>query len=349
VLTVSNVTGSGDFSVQDNCTSVAAAGGTCAIQVTFTPTTTGTRTGAVTITDNSAGSPHTVAVNGMGFVPSLTVAPTSLNFAAQSVGSTSAAQAVVVTDPNPLNVAITHIDVAGDFAETNNCGTGLGGIGGSPTCSIMVTFAPTASGARTGTLTLTDSASDSPQVVQLSGGGTTGFAVAASAPTATVAAGSTAMYSVEATAGVGFSGTVNFTCTGAPAAASCTVTPTSVMLTGGTPANVAVAVSTTATSSALRRQKTIFSAAAGLGKFGLMYGAVMLGLILVPASIGGMRKAAALVLLAGIGLLLTAAMGCGGGSTTRGATGTPSGAYTIVVTATSGSTTQSTSLMLTVK
>ena len=50
-LTVSNATASGDFSIQNNCGTVSPAGGTCAIQVTFTPTATGTRTGTLTITD----------------------------------------------------------------------------------------------------------------------------------------------------------------------------------------------------------------------------------------------------------------------------------------------------------
>ena len=65
-LTVSNVSATGDFSVQESCATVAAAGGSCPVQVTFTPTAAGTRTGTLTITDISAGCPRTVALTGTG-------------------------------------------------------------------------------------------------------------------------------------------------------------------------------------------------------------------------------------------------------------------------------------------
>jgi Abnormal spindle-like microcephaly-assoc'd, ASPM-SPD-2-Hydin len=74
-LTVSNGTASGDFSSQNNCGTVSPAGGTCAIQVTFTPTATGTRNGTLTITDNSAGSSRTVELTGQGAIPTLTAVP----------------------------------------------------------------------------------------------------------------------------------------------------------------------------------------------------------------------------------------------------------------------------------
>jgi hypothetical protein len=46
-----------------------AASANCQINVTFTPTAIGTRTGSVTITDNAAGSPHNVSLSGTGVPP----------------------------------------------------------------------------------------------------------------------------------------------------------------------------------------------------------------------------------------------------------------------------------------
>jgi hypothetical protein len=137
-LTVSNVTASGDFAVQsNNCGTVPASGGSCAIQVTFTPTATGTRNGTLTITDSSAGSPHKVTLTGLGSM-ALTVSPTSLTFASQATGTTSPAQTVTLT-AGVGAVEISRIQVSGDFSETNNCGSG---IAAGAKCQIQVSFIP---------------------------------------------------------------------------------------------------------------------------------------------------------------------------------------------------------------
>src|SRR5207249_12017667 len=41
---------------------LAGGGGTCTINLTFTPSTTGSETDQITITDNAAGSPHIITV-----------------------------------------------------------------------------------------------------------------------------------------------------------------------------------------------------------------------------------------------------------------------------------------------
>ena len=65
-LTISSIAASGNFAQTNNCGSSVAAGATCSISVRFTPTVVGARTGAITITDNAAGSPHKVALSGTG-------------------------------------------------------------------------------------------------------------------------------------------------------------------------------------------------------------------------------------------------------------------------------------------
>jgi hypothetical protein len=101
--------------------------------------------------------------------PAVTLSATSLTFTGQFVGSTSAAQPVTVSNTGNAALSFSGITINGDFAESNTCGTSISASG---VCTISVTFKPTAAGARTGTLTITDNASGSPHMVSLSGTGT---------------------------------------------------------------------------------------------------------------------------------------------------------------------------------
>jgi Beta-propeller repeat len=100
-------------------------------------------------------------------VPVAFVSPTSLTYANQAVGSTSAAQTFTLTNEQntALNVAIT---TSGDFAEMDTCGTSLGA---SLSCTISVSFFPTFPLTRTGSVTIADNAANTPQTVMLSGVG----------------------------------------------------------------------------------------------------------------------------------------------------------------------------------
>ena len=65
-LNISLITGTAEFSSSTSCGTTLAPGGTCAIAVSFTPSAAGSRTGTLSITDDAAGSPHTVALVGTG-------------------------------------------------------------------------------------------------------------------------------------------------------------------------------------------------------------------------------------------------------------------------------------------
>ncbi|MEU0815011.1 discoidin domain-containing protein [Streptomyces mirabilis] len=128
-------------------------------------------------------------INHLGFTagsgsPSatLTASPGSLTFADQAVNTTSAAQSVTVTNSGAATASITGVTAGGDFAQTNTCGTALAA---GANCTVSVTFGPTASGTRTGTLTLTGDQSNNPTMVALSGTGTdtAGTDLAAGKPT----------------------------------------------------------------------------------------------------------------------------------------------------------------------
>ncbi|PYV04502.1 MAG: hypothetical protein DMG26_07295, partial [Acidobacteria bacterium] len=168
-------TNSGDFAQTNNCPmspSTLAASASCTINVTFTPSVGGTRTGTLTVTDNAGGSPQTASLTGTGVAPGATLSPASLTFARQNVGTTSAPQAATLSNSGSAALSISSIAItgadSGDFAQTNNCGSSLAA---GAQCTINVTFTPSAGGTRTATLTVTDSASGSPQTASLSGTG----------------------------------------------------------------------------------------------------------------------------------------------------------------------------------
>jgi hypothetical protein len=92
----------------------------------------------------------------------------SLVFGNQAVGTASHAQSLVVTNNQAIPLNVSSIVATGDFAQKNNCGSTVAA-GGK--CKVSVTFTPTVVGSRTGSLTITDDAGSSPQVVSLSGTG----------------------------------------------------------------------------------------------------------------------------------------------------------------------------------
>src|SRR5439155_516230 len=142
----------------------------------FTPTATGTRSGTLSVADNAAGSPQTASLSGTGTAPGVSLSPASVSFGSQAVNTTSAAQAVTLTNNGSSALTITSVSItgpnSGDFAQTNNCPLSPSTLAASPRCALHVTFTPTATGARSGTLSVADNAAGSPQTASLSGAGT---------------------------------------------------------------------------------------------------------------------------------------------------------------------------------
>lgn len=100
--------------------------------------------------------------------PSAVVNPSTLTFGNQNVATTSAAQAVTLTNSGGAALAISSLVATGDFSQTNTCGSS---VAAGASCTISVTFTPTTAGSRSGGLSITDNASTSPQSVSLSGTG----------------------------------------------------------------------------------------------------------------------------------------------------------------------------------
>lgn len=165
-LDITSITASTEFSETNNCGSSVAAKSDCQIQVTFTPTLAVSKSGVVTVTSNAGDSPDNIQLHGTGVSPTVTVSPASLTFGNQAVGTTSPTQAVTITNNQTKALSITSIAASTEFSETNNCPASLAA---AANCTVKVAFAPTQTGQQSGTLTITDNVTGSPQVVTLSG------------------------------------------------------------------------------------------------------------------------------------------------------------------------------------
>ncbi len=98
----------------------------------------------------------------------VSLSPTTLNFGNVVFGSTSAIKKVTLTNTGSVALSITSIVASANFVETNTCGSS---VSAGAKCTISVAFSPTATGAYSGTVTITDNASNSPQTIALVGTG----------------------------------------------------------------------------------------------------------------------------------------------------------------------------------
>ncbi len=179
-LSFTNVSVSAPFGLASNtCGTSLAAGASCSVGVTFTPASAGAATGTLTFTDSAVGSPQTVSLSGTGSSSNapVTLSTSSLNFGTVAVSKVSAPSTVTLTNRQSTALAISSIGMSGPFAiSSNTCGTSLAA---GAACAVAVTFAPTAPGTASGTLTFADNAANSPQTVSLSGIGSSSSATGA--------------------------------------------------------------------------------------------------------------------------------------------------------------------------
>jgi len=180
--------------------------------------------------------------------------PSSLDFATPLlVGSTSSPQLMSLTNAGNTTLKITGITISGtnasDFAQTNTCGSMLS-INAS--CQVHVTFTPTGGGIRTADVAIADNGLGSPQTLALTGTSQDFSLAVSSDKTVTVTPGQQAAdYALTLAPLYGFSQTVQLGCGGGPPQSTCTVTPSSVKLTGTGSATAKVVVVTTLGSASL--------------------------------------------------------------------------------------------------
>jgi hypothetical protein len=175
-VTFTSIASSGDFSQSHTCPttpSTLGAGLNCTITVTFSPTAAGTRTGAVTLKDNSPGSPtQTITLSGTGDAGALGFTPASLSLGGAPVGSSSTQSATVTNDgAAPVNItAIAISPSGGTFTQTNNCPATLNV---QQSCTFQIVFTPPDVFTYNATLSITNSANP-PANLPLSGTGLDG-------------------------------------------------------------------------------------------------------------------------------------------------------------------------------
>ena len=284
-------------------------------------------------------------VNALG---GLAVSPAGIVFPNQSLGSTSGALSVTLTNTNSATpvtftgVAIMGTNV-GDFVQTNTCTAPLAPAG---QCRVSVTFHPGATGTRTASVAINDNAPGSPQIISLSGTGVLqnpDFTIAAVSPSATVSAGQSATYNLALTAFGGFSQPVTLSCTGLPAGATCSISPNPANPSSTSTVNVNVSTALRAT--VIPAPSEFYPTAWQAQVWGRQ---LTLSLFIFISAIILMRlrrRPGTVVFGSAVALLLLCAA-CSGGTQAGQPAGTPAGAYQVNIVGTAGSISHTTAVML---
>jgi hypothetical protein len=161
----------GDFTSTTTCGTLLP-GATCTLAVSFTPTTASTstvRSGTLEILSDSATSLEFISLIGASSAAPLTIAPTTLNFGTVTVGSNESLS-VSVSNTSASPITFTGTTATGDYsAARGTCPANGSTLAGGSTCSLTVTFAPTAAGTRSGLLSLATDATSLPLTVSLTG------------------------------------------------------------------------------------------------------------------------------------------------------------------------------------
>jgi hypothetical protein len=174
-VNITNFVASPDYGVIGNgttpCGGTLGAGDSCTIAVTFKPSIVGKLDGSVVFMDNAAVNTQIYDLSATGVLP-VTFAPASLTFASQSLGTTSAAKTITLTNNQASTLTLTGIAASGQFSAapggTKPCGST---VNADSKCTFEVTFTPAQTGTIPGAVTVTHSAFGSPQNIKLSGTG----------------------------------------------------------------------------------------------------------------------------------------------------------------------------------
>ena len=179
-LSLGAITASAGFTVSHNCGGSVASAGSCTLSVSFTPPAVGTLAGTLSVVSNAAGSPHTVALTGSGVTtaPVLAWSPAlgTLDFGSVAVGGVPASRSLNLLNQGPGPVTLSQLTLAGpqaaDFALAagGSCVAGAT-LAANATCTLTLGFQPGAIGPRTGSLQVTGSGTNPPDL-SLAGTGT---------------------------------------------------------------------------------------------------------------------------------------------------------------------------------
>ena len=238
-LDITGISATGDFTQTNNCGAlfnVLNVGQSCSVSVVFAPAASGSRSGALSISDNATGSPQSVALSGNGLAL-ISIASKNPTISA-ILGSTSATYTITASAVSGFtgNISLscaTGVTCAFSanpiFAGQSSTLT-ISGLSATTANPFVFTVTGT-SGSQTATVNLT---------VLLES-----FSLSGSPALDTVTAGAPAAYSIVVTPLFGFNQQVNLACTNLPAGSACTFSPGSVTPNGTSPSSVGLSISTT--------------------------------------------------------------------------------------------------------
>jgi hypothetical protein len=167
-VTLSITLAGGDFSETVTPSATLAAGASSTINVTFTPTQPGLRTGTMTVTPPGA----TVTLTGIGLGATLQPAPPAVSFLATIIGD-AADQTLTLTNVGSAPLTISSVTIGGAAGGDYSASPSLAGtvLGPGASSDLDVTFSPTRVGGRNASITIVHTGTNSPLVVPLSGTG----------------------------------------------------------------------------------------------------------------------------------------------------------------------------------
>ena len=167
-LVVSSATASGTgFSVTGFTAQTLAPNSTLTFNAVFAPTSPGAVSGSVSIATNLSG-PTTVALNGTGTQPAMSVTPSSVSFGTVADG-TGSTQAVILKNTGTANLVVSSETVTGAGFSVVNFTAQTLAPGGS--MNFNAVFAPTSAGAVSGSISVSTNLPTSPTAIPLSGTG----------------------------------------------------------------------------------------------------------------------------------------------------------------------------------
>jgi len=323
-VTLLNTTG--DFNITSSNCSVVPAGSSCTVTVVFTPTALGARTGTLNI--GSGATTLTAALTGNA-VPDLAVSTASLTFGNQDVGFAST-QTLTLTNSASGGVPLPPLVITGDYAVSTNCPAT---VPANSSCTLSVTFTPTVTGSRTGTLTENSSSlAYSGTTVSLTGNGVD-FTFTGTPSSGATVAGEGVTLTTTLTPVAGFSNPVTLSCATSAVASGCagtlSFTPTGTVKT---------TITVTTTSQYTVIGYTAFGGLRGFGLLSLL--SLATGALLwrrrrtLDPRLHSALRCGLLLLLLSAGA--TALSGCSGMLPGLNPSYTAPGTYTYTITATDG-------------
>jgi hypothetical protein len=210
--------------------------------------------------------------------------------------------------------------------------------------TVAFAVTPTTAGSGSITVTATNANNTNPIVTTTASFTATNFTVAINPSSQTVVAGNTATYSVQVAPAVTFGNNVSLTCGSTPVGASCGFSPATLTFNGPGAQSSTLNLTTTA------RPPTVISS---LGRGGRWYAlwlfAPGIAFVGLGSRKGRRNRLLGMLLLLTLGALIVPLPACSKARQQPIVSGTPAGTYTLTVTATSGSFTQSAGFSLTVQ